>query len=265
MVPLKSILNELRNVYRFRFVTYAYVSTNVKLKYRRSYLGFVWTVLAPMTHYLIMGLVFTVLMGRNRSDYFQYYFSGALFFALISGIINRATTTFLINEHFIKKIYIPKLTFIVNGVGIELTNFFLSGTSLIVLGFVFGKISFSPLAFLAIIPVVLGALALTGLACIIGLTTVYFRDFINIVPAVVQAAFFATPVIYDQTMIPEKYRWLIYYNPLYYILELFRAPLINHSVPPFEYYVFSALFSIFCFMAGILVLIRFDNRIVFKL
>ena len=263
--PLDSIKNELKNVYKFRFVTYAYVSTNIKLRYRRSYLGFLWTVLAPMTHYLIMGFVFTMLMGRNRAGYFEYYFTGALFFSLISGILNRSITTFLINEHFIKKIYVPKLTFIVNSVGIELTNFVLSGSALVFLGVIFGRIHFTPVCLLAIIPVILGAFALAGLSCLISLATVYFRDFTNIIPAVVQAMFFATPVIYDQSMIPEQYKALIYYNPLYYILELFRNPLLSNTIPPIEYYIFAALFSLVCFVTGILVLLKFDNRIVFKL
>lgn len=259
------IVSELRNVYKFRYVTYSFVQTSLKFRYRRSYLGFFWTVLAPMLHYIIMGLVFTMLMGNKRPDYFAYYFSGALFFALISGVLNRATIAFLVNEHFIKKIYVPKLTFVFNAVGIELVNFFLSGSSLIILGILTSYFKLSGYMFLAFIPVILAALALTGISCILSVATVYFRDFINITPVVIQAAFFATPVIYDETMIPQKYVWLIEWNPIYYYLKSFRLPLLSQTVPSWEVYVFIAAFSLFFLLAGVIVLMKYDNRIAFKL
>lgn len=260
-----SVPQELRNAYRFRYVSYSFVQTNLKLKYRRSYLGFLWTVIAPMLHYFIMGLVFTLLLGRGRPGYFAYYFSGALFFAMISGVLNRSVTTFLINEHFIKKVNVPKLTYVLNSVGIELTNFFLSGTSLLILGMISGQFQFSKYSILCLVPVLLCAIALAGIACMLSVAAVYFRDLINIIPAIIQALFFATPVIYDESMIPANYSWLIHYNPLFYFLKLFREPLLSQSLPSLNIYVVSSIFSISCLVAGLFLLVRFDNKIVFRL
>lgn len=259
------IKTEISEAYRFRYVTLAFVSTNLKLRYRRSSLGFIWTVLAPMLHYILIGCVFTLLMSQRRPDYFVYYFSGALFFAIIAGVLNKAPTIFIANEHFIKKIYIPKLTFVMNVVSIEVVNFFLSGTSLIILGILIGKFTPSFYVFLSFIPVILAALSLLGLTCIISVASVYFRDFIHIIPVIVQAAFFATPIVYDETMIPESYHWLIYYNPVYYFLKMFRMPLLEQTAAPLNYYVFGFCFSAACLIIGLLTVKKFDNRIVFKL
>lgn len=264
-VSFSSMVYELKNVYKFRYVTFAFVSTSLKQKYRRSYLGFLWTVLTPMLHYLIMGLVFTVLMGNRRPDYFKYYFLGALFFAMISGVLNRSVSILIANENFIKKIYIPKLTFVLNAVGIELANFFLSASSLIFLGLIFGFFKVSPHILLSFFSVIIAAICLTGIACLFSLIAVYFRDFIGIVPVAIQAIFFTTPIIYDESMIPAKYNWLITYNPVYYFLKLFRGPLLDQTVPSIGEYAFAIIFSFLCLGIGLLTLIKFDNRIAFKL
>jgi homopolymeric O-antigen transport system permease protein len=259
------IKTEILEAYRFRYVTYAYVTTNLKLRYRRSSLGFIWTVLAPMLHYILIGLVFTLLMSQRRSNYFAYYFSGALFFAIISGILNKAPTIFIANENFIKKIYVPKLTFVLNVISIEVVNFFLSGSTLILLGLMLHKFEPTWMIFASIIPVIYAAISLLGITCLISVITVYFRDFIHIMPVGLQALFFATPIVFDETMIPEKYHWIIVCNPVYYLLKMFRGPLLDQTLAPASLYLYGLVGSVSILIFGLFIIKKFDNRIVFKL
>lgn len=262
---LQLIKQELRDAYRYRYVTYSFVQTNLKLRYRRSVLGFVWTVLAPMLHYVVIGFVFSMLMAGKREDYFAYYFSGALFFSMISGVLNRAPMVFIANEHFIKKIYVPKIIFVLNAVSIEVINFCLSATALIVLGMLSGQVHLSPLVILSIVPVILIAIGLLGIACFVSVAAVYFRDLLHIVPVVIQALFFLTPVVYDKTMIPEKYHWIVQYNPFYYFLQMFRMPLIEGGLPSPLVFAGGLVFSLVVLVVGLVIVKKFDNRIVFKL
>lgn len=262
---LKKIYFELKETYRFRYVTLTTVQNNLKLRYRRSILGFFWTVLAPMMHYLVIGLVFSLIMSQKKENYFVFYFSGAIFFAIISGIINRAPMIFIQNEHFIKKIYVPKFIFILNAVSIELANFLLSTTALIFIGITLGYFSPTLSSLISFFAIPLVALFLTGLACIISVLSVYFRDFSHIVPVAVQATFFITPVIYDETMIPANYHLIMKLNPFYYYLQLFRLPLLEGNTPSINLYLLTSLISISTFVAGLIVIKIFDNKIVFKL
>lgn len=259
------IAQELKEAYRYRYVTYSFVETNLKLRYRRSSLGFIWTVLAPMLHYIVIGLMFSLIMGSKRPDYFVYYFSGALFFAIISGVMNRAPNIFISNEHFIKKIYIPKLTFVLNAVCIEATNFFLSASSLILLGVLLGKFHLSIYLPMALIPVLMAAVTLLGVSCLISVLSVYFRDFQHIMPVALQALFFATPIVYDETMIPEQYHWIMTYNPISYFLKMFRQPLLEQTLPSFQTYLSGFIFSVIILILGLWIVKKFDNKIVFKL
>ncbi len=262
---LKNIFKSIQEIYKFRYVTVAYVTTNLKSRYRRSVLGFFWTVLAPMLHYIIMGLVFTLLLHSKIDNYFVYYFSGAIFFSIVSATISRAPFAFIQNEHFIKKIYLPKVIFIQNVVIYEVINFLLASSSLIILGMAFGYLKLSFMTLFALIPILLVSIFLFGICSAVSLATVYFRDLIHIVPAILQAAFFATPIIYNKDMIPEKYYIFVYLNPFYYYLEAFREPLLYNRLPGFQLMGYLVLSSIVSFLLGYFLISKFDNKIVFKL
>jgi ABC-type polysaccharide/polyol phosphate export permease len=212
-----------------------------------------------------MGFIFSFIMANRIPGYFVYYFTGAIFFSIISSTLNRAPVFLIENEHFIKKIYVPKLIFILNGITYEITNFLLSAISLIILGMLFGKLDLSWHSFLIFIPIGLISFFLIGIGTIIGIATVYFRDLMHIVPVIVQAFFFLTPVIYEKSMIPEQYRFLVDWNPFYYFLEIYRLPLVYHQIPPASYYLICIALSLVVFFAGLLMIKKFDNRIIFKL
>lgn len=262
---IAEIKKECVDVYRFRYVVYSYVQTYLKLRYRRSYLGFVWTVLAPMLHYVVIGVVFSLLMRGSQENYFLYYFSGAVFFGIVAGTFSRGMMAFIANEQFIKKIYIPKMIYILQAVSVEFTNFFLSTLALMAIGLVTGHLHLSPSLFLTLIPLALLFFTLVGVACLVAVMTVYFRDFTNIIPAALQALFFATPILYDPSMMPERYHWVFKANPLYYFLELIRQPLLNSSFAPLRYYVFCTAVAALTFVFGLLTVKAFDNKIVFRL
>lgn len=265
MFKWSEIKKELLEVYRYRYVVVSYIQSNLKLRYRRSVLGFLWTVLAPMLNYLVMGIVFSLLMRDRMDNYFVYYFSGAVFFTIISATLNRAPTFLISNEQFIRKIYIPKLIFVLNGTFYEIANFILSAISLLALGFLTGHLDLSWHSLLIVIPIFLLTFMLLGLGCIISIASVYFRDFLHIIPVIVQAVFFLTPVIYDKSMIPSEYQFLIYFNPFFYFLEIYRQPLVFHLVPSINYYLLCVLMSFGTFFTGIFMIKKFDNRIIFKL
>lgn len=262
---MNKYLLEFQALFRYRYVVFAYVETNLRLRYRRSYLGFFWTLLAPILHYLVMGFVFTLIIKSNMPNYFAYYFVGALVFGLITGVLNKAPHFFIANEHFIKKVAVPKMIYILNGIGYEIINFLLSGLGLLVLAIAFQKIHFSVAIFWSFISIILLSFFLLGLASVIAVSTVYFRDFFYIIPVLLQIAFFVTPVIYSEDMIPERYHIFLILNPFYYFLQVFREPILHQSAPNPQDILICAGLALVSFVIGFVVVKKFENRIIFKL
>ncbi len=265
MQIFESISTEFKDAWRFRYVIQSFVSTKLKQRYRRSFLGYFWTILAPFAHYAIIGFVMSHISRSTMPNYFVYMFSGSVFFSVIANVINGAPMYLLSNEHFIKKIYLPKVIFVLNTVTLEFVNFGLTAASLIILGVFTNLIHFSFAYLYLPIPIFFGMLLLVGLGCVISIAAVYFRDLIHILPAIMQAAFFLTPILYSVDMIPERFHKFIYMNPLYYLIECFRIPIVQGEIPPANYTFALIGIGVFMFFFGMVMLKKYDNKIVFRL
>lgn len=259
------MFKELKEAFKFRYVIFNYVYTSLKQKYRRSVLGFMWSVVMPLMQNLIIGVVFYYLMRFDMPNYIVYLFAGIVIYNVLSTVILQSPYIMINNEGFIKKIYVPKLVFVLQVVFLETVNFILILISLVILGIFFHKLNFS--IYYLFIPFVLliSIIFLVGTATIISILSVYFRDMIHIVPVVMQAMFFLTPVLYPMSAVPEKMQKIIKLNPLYYFVEIFRSPVLYSQLPNIKYVVFCFLFSIIMLFAGLLTLQKHNNRIVFKL
>lgn len=259
------VKKELFDSYKYRYVIYNFVSCTLKIRYRKTFLGFIWSVLGPMLHYLVVGVVFAYTMKGSIDNYAAFMFSGALLYNLFSGTTHRSPNVFLSNEHYIKKIYIPKLIFVLDTVLVELVNFILAFIALFLLAVLLGRISFSQHLILVPFSILLVVFFSIGCASIFSVAGVYFRDLIHIIPVFLQAIFFLTPILYVPSQLPEKFRFLIKLNPLYYYIEIFRRPLVFNEWPPLEFILFCVLLSLLSVFIGLLILKKYDNKIVFRL
>jgi len=259
------MLNELKEAYRYRTVIYVYAS--LKVRYKRSILGYLWTVLAPMGYYFVLAFIFSYGLRTSMpgSNYYVYMFSGAIIFSAISSVINQASTIMFVNEGYIKKIYVPKMVFVLNVVLYEFANFLLVMLAVLILGFAAHQISFSYHFIFALVPMLLSVLFTSGAALIISIVSLYFRDLSHMVPVLMNACFFGTPIMWYNELAPPLMRKLNYLNPFYYFVELFREPFLNNRLPDLKLLGICSSFTIVVFVVGLFMLSRFNNRIIFKL
>src|SRR4051812_12305572 len=117
------IRKELQDAYRFRMVTISHVQAYLRMRYKRSVLGFFWSLLGPVLSYIVIAVVFSYASRVSMKNYFVYVFSGAAIFNLLAVTVNNSTTALISNESYIKKIYLPKSIFVMNILAVEVTNF----------------------------------------------------------------------------------------------------------------------------------------------
>jgi ABC-2 type transport system permease protein/lipopolysaccharide transport system permease protein len=265
MVQTLTLPPYLKQLYKYRYVTFSYVQTALKHRYRRSKLGFIWTVAAPLSHYLVIGLMLSVILKGARPDYFTYYFAGAVFFSFVTGVLARAPSIMIGNENFIKKVPVPKMIYVLNHVFFEAINFILTAGTLFIIGLLLQKVHLDLTFISTLFVIVFTAITLIGVGCALSIITVYFRDMNLIIPVVLQALFFVTPITFEVKMLPEHLHWIIALNPLWYYLEAFRRPLLGEGFAPANYYFGILAFSLFWLWLGSWLLMKYDNRIIFKL
>lgn len=264
---LGPLVEELSETLRFRDVVSNTVRSTLRLRYRRSALGFLWTLLNPLLFYTSLALIFSYSMSRNNDvrGYLAHMFSGGIFFGLMSSSINQSPSVFIANEGFIKKVYLPKLIYVLNMLGYEFINSLLVLSTLAIVGLAIGAIHpswallYLPITFLMTLAL------LVGTSCILAVVGVYFRDVGHIIPVLMNCTYFLTPILWyapsENAVIARATR----YNVFYYFVELFRGPLVRGEVPSLSMTLGCAAVATVVLVLGIAVVKRFDNRIVFKL
>ena len=256
------MFSEIKEAIKYKSVIQNFVVTNLALRYRKSFLGYMWAVLAPMVRNLVIGVIYYYIARVRVPNYFAYMFLGAVFYSYIAGVINLSTGVFIANEHYIKKIYVPKLVYVLNYIFYELTNFVFFLVSVFILGMLFQQLNITVYALFIFVAIIIATIGLVGISIIVGITTVYFRDLQQILDLFLGTLYFVTPILVPASFLPRP---LVIFNPMYYYVELFRVPVIEARLPDLNVIGICLGISLFCFFMGFWFLKKFNNRIVFKL
>jgi ABC-type polysaccharide/polyol phosphate export permease len=256
----KSILELIR----YRELVRNLTLTELKLRYRDSALGFLWTVLNPLFYLLILALVFSKIIRLQIPGYAIFLFAGLASWLMIQQTVIIATGSVVNNQTLIRKIYVPKLVFPVSNVLARFVDHGILVVLLVVFMAVFGARFTWALAFLPVV-VLIHFLGAFGLSLLLSVAFIRFRDVQNIAAIVFQALFYATPIIYSIDVLPEAYRPLFLWNPFYYYVETLRWPVYHGALPPWNIVGIAAAISVALFLTGWAVFIRQEKNFVFSL
>lgn len=219
----------LLDVFRKRYLLSLLVRKEVRVRYRGSVLGWLWSYVKPLTQFAVFFLALGIFLQQNKNieNYPVYLFSGLVVVNLFSEAFSNGTKSLVDNAPLIKKIYLPREMFPVASTLVALVNFLpqilvLLGVSLVV--------GWHP-DLLQILAFVLGTVIIllfaTGLGMLFGSVNVLFRDAQNFVELIVLVATWASPVLYQWQMVakvlPPPLMFVYQVNPLTAAVELFHT------------------------------------------
>lgn len=245
-----SVLTEYFCLHR-KFLIFNLVRRNLKLKYRQSVLGILWTVLVPAASALVYYAVFLHVMKVNIPNYFLYVISGILPWAFFSTSITIGMEAIVGNHSLLNKIPIPSHVFPFTEV---ITNFINLLLALPVVVFIF-LIYGAPGGWsILIVPFFLALLFLQsyGFVLILSVLFVYFRDLRHLMSVVIQMWLYLTPILYQIEMLPEGARKWIWLNPLAYIFDGINSAVV-FGVVNFERIIVSLTWSFIILVLGFVV------------
>lgn len=253
-----------KEIYKFRTVLFQLIHQQITLRYRRTVFGFLWTLLNPLLNMAIIAVVFSMVMKFQVNDYAIFLFSGMIPWAIFSNSLNQASSALIANESLFKKIYLPKQIFVISTVATTLIDSLLSTACLFIIAFCLGA-SMTPALFILPLSFLIFTLFSLGLSLILSIVSVYFRDVQYLVGVVLQALYFATPIIYPITAIPERFHFIFSSNPLFYFLELFRQPIYNGAFPDSFTLMLCSSISFLTLLLGIWFFNKNSAKIIFRL
>jgi lipopolysaccharide transport system permease protein len=222
MIFKQRSVGHLGTFFRYRELFFQLVFRDIKLKYRRSFLGYLWSVLNPLFTMIVMTVVFSSMFARGVENFSVYLLSGSLLFSFMSGAIGRAIPSVLGASALIKKIYVPKYIFTLAAVTSELVTLLLSLGALLAVVIATG-VPFSWRLLLVPIPVIELYVFCVGLGFLTAQAMVFFRDVQYLWGVFSTAWMYLTPIFYPVSMLPENIRFAVTnFNPLYYYIAQFR-------------------------------------------
>lgn len=205
------------------------VRREIKARYKDSSLGLLWSLLRPITQFLIYYLAVGKVLGADRSipEYAIFVFSGLTIYALFSEILSTSTTSIIANSGLIKKVYLPREIFPLSSVGSALFNFSIQLAILIVATVVVGSIPLHADLLYLPLSIVVVVLFSTAVGLLLSAVNVYLRDFQHLVEVLLLVLFWASPIVYSYTLVHNALQgnWLeqIYlWNPITLVVMGFQ-------------------------------------------
>jgi lipopolysaccharide transport system permease protein len=206
------------------------IKKEITLKYKRTYLGFLWSLLNPLLTGLVLFIAFSVFMRFEMEDYTLFLLAALFPWAWFSASVTMSTHSLTGNISLIKKVLFPKHYLIFALVTGQLVNFILALPILIVLVYYYGKTP-SLNWFISIPVYIVVQFAVTyGIALVISMVNAFFRDMEYIVNVCISMLFWMTPIIYPLESVPEKYRIYLAINPVTYLIQGWRDIFLNNTV-----------------------------------
>jgi ABC-2 type transport system permease protein len=207
------------------------VATDFKVRYQGSALGYVWSLLRPLLQFTILFIVFVYIFKLNRGvEHFPtYLFMGIVLWNFFTEATSTGMTAIVSNGDLIRKISIPRFLVVVSTSVSALINLALNLIVVVVVATLDGL---TPgVSWLLMIPILLELFILSqAVAFFLCALYVKFRDINYIWEVITQAAFYATPILYALTMVPERFRQYVMLNPMAQIIQDARHAIIGDSV-----------------------------------
>jgi ABC-2 type transport system permease protein len=223
-------MNKIKIKNYFDFL-WAMTEKEIKARYKHTVFGFLWVILNPIFQMIVIGFIFSFFIRLPVENYYLFLFSGLLPWQFFSLSLTKATPSLVYERQLLQKSSFPRE---VIPVSIILSNFinFVVSLSILVIFLMLTKNFIFPQILYLIPASILLLLFTIGLSLLTSTLQVKYRDINFFNQSMLILWFYATPVIYNLSLIPQNFRFLHYLNPLTYIFELFHFAIFDLSFPP---------------------------------
>jgi ABC-type polysaccharide/polyol phosphate export permease len=263
MIRHTTITTSLKEVYEYRSLLINLVVTELRLRYRRSVLGFVWTMLNPLLTMSVITVVFSTVFRFGVEDFAILLLAGLLPWNFFEQSISSSLMSIVGKGGLIRKVYFPKAILPLATVLANLINFLFALVPLLFLVHIIGpglnaSILFLPMACLIFFVFV------TGFSFFFACINVFFRDFSHMTDVLMRALFYASPILYTIDFMPDGMRKFLLLNPLSYYIACFRDPIYYRHLPSLETVLIAVSLSVTSLITGFLVFSRYEKHFVIR-
>jgi homopolymeric O-antigen transport system permease protein len=256
------LLSEFRELVLFRFLVWNLIARDLKIRYKRSALGFIWVMLNPLLMMAVLTIVFSQMFRFTINHYIVYLLGGTLLWNLYAQGSGAAMVSVQSNGPILRKLHVPPSVFVVSAVGSAVVNLVFALVPFLALALINGVTPRWSWLFL-IVPMLLATLFTLGIGLIIGALVVFFTDTFEIYQVLVSIYYFLTPIFYPVSILPEPLHTLESYNPMFLFISSFRDAAITGMLPTLGQVVFSFVASFAVLLVGWAFFTQVEDKFVY--
>ena len=247
------------NLWNYRRLTIKIAMSDFKIRYKNSILGFLWSLTEPLLMLTVLYITFSYFMKMNVEHYQLFLLLGIISWNMLSRGTGMALNSIIGKPNMVTKIYFPREILIISSC---ITALLMTMLEFIVFGIFMLIFAVMPTTTAIYFPVIIFIQFILIIGISLGLASlnVYYRDVQYIWTIILQAGFFATPIIYPLSIIPEKYIWIIKLNPMTIIIDMLRGSMIYSTMPATKDIIFIIMLSIIILVLGYIIFLKLEPR-----
>lgn len=202
---------------------------DLKLRYKNTVFGYLWSLANPLVSGAVLFIAFEYTLKSPVENFFLYLLSGLFPWQFFVNCTVQSAEVFLRDRDLLKKVIFPRFMLVLAMVGHNAAHFIMALPVLLLALFWQQNFFTLSLLYIPVLVVNQGVLAI-GVSLAIGTLNLFFRDMANLTVVLTNLWFYATPVIYKSSMLPEQYRWLFFINPMTPVIELWHGVLLTGTI-----------------------------------
>lgn len=238
-------------LFKYKDLLHQLVLKDIKLKYRRSYLGYIWSILNPLLMMGVLVIVFSNLFRFDIPNFAVYILTGQVIFGFVSEATSLSASSITSNAGLLKKTYVPKYIFTLSRVTSSLVNLLFSLIAL-ALVMVITKVTINWSILLLPIVILEVYIFALGLSLILATYSVFFRDIQYLWGVFISIWMYLTPIIYPVSIIPKQYLWFYeHLNPMYFYVQQFRSIVLDGKVFSLELFLQGSIIAAIFLLIGL--------------
>jgi len=256
-----SLIKFFDSANKYKFLIRQLVDRDFKTKYKRSVLGVCWSLLNPLLMMTVQYIVFSTIFRSDIENFPLYLLCGSVLFTFFTDSVGAGLMSIVGNASLITKVYVPKYIYPISKVFSTAINLLLSMIPL----FIVVLVTKAPITKVyLLIPFVVVCLVVfcIGMSFLLSSAMVFFRDTQFLWGVVTILWMYATPLFYPETIIPDHFRFILVWNPMYHYVSFLRMIMQKGMSPYLSEYVYCAGLSLFVLACGIYVYKKTENKFI---
>lgn len=223
-------------VWRYRYFILSSIRNDLRARFIRSKLGGTWMIIHPLSQVLIFALILSEVLAAklpgidNKFAYALYLMGGMLGWTLFTETVSKCLNLFIENANTMKKVAFPRISLPVIAAGTMLVNNILLMAAIFAVFAALGHFPGNQSLWLPLL-ILTNLVMAMAVGLLLGVLNVFIRDVGQVVPVILQAMFWLTPIVYSTSILPERYQVWFEYNPLYPLIASYQNVLVFNTPP----------------------------------